>query len=183
MIEIDNVTKRYGSTVAVNGLSFEVRAGEVTGFLGPNGAGKSTTMRMMVGLDTPTSGAVTIDGTRYQDLRFPLRHVGALLEARALHPGRSARNHLLAPAQSNGLGKRRVDDAIDLVGLTDVADRKAGLGAAHPLAQRLVIDVQLLGDRLDRLPVRRILVLMLKQHPHRPLTHLVRIPTRTRLPL
>jgi ABC-2 type transport system ATP-binding protein len=145
MIEIANVTKRYGSTVAVDGLSFEVRAGEVTGFLGPNGAGKSTTMRMMVGLDTPTSGAVTINGSRYQDLRFPLHHVGALLEARALHPSRSARNHLLALAQSNGLGRRRVDEVLDLVGLTDVADRKAG-GFSLGMGQRLGIAAALLGD-------------------------------------
>lgn len=145
VIEIANVTKRYGSTVAVNGLSFEVRAGEVTGFLGPNGAGKSTTMRMMVGLDTPTSGAVTIDGNRYQDLRFPLHHVGALLEARAVHPGRSARNHLLALAQSNGLGKHRVEEVLDLVGLTDVADRKAG-GFSLGMGQRLGIAAALLGD-------------------------------------
>jgi ABC-2 type transport system ATP-binding protein len=103
MIQIDNVTKRCGNTVAVDRLSFEVREGEVTGFLGPNGAGKSTTMRMMVGLDLPTSGRVTINGNRYAGLRFPLHHVGALLEARAVHPGRSARNHLRWLADSNGI--------------------------------------------------------------------------------
>ncbi len=145
MIDVVNVTKRYGSTVAVDQLSFEVRAGEVTGFLGPNGAGKSTTMRMMVGLDTPTSGAVTIDGTPYAELRFPLHHVGALLEARAIHPSRSARNHLLALAHSNGIGKRRVDEVLDLVGLADVGDRPAG-GFSLGMGQRLGIAAALLGD-------------------------------------
>jgi len=101
MIQIQHVTKHYGATVAVDDLSFEVRPGQVTGFLGPNGAGKSTTMRMMVGLDQSTSGQVTIDGHRYRDLRFPLRHVGALLEAKAVHPARSARNHLRWLADSN----------------------------------------------------------------------------------
>jgi ABC-2 type transport system ATP-binding protein len=145
MIEIHDVTKRYGSTVAVDGLSFEVREGEVTGFLGPNGAGKSTTMRMMVGLDAPTSGRVTIDGRRYQDLRFPLRHVGALLEAKAIHPGRSARNHLNWLADSNGIGRRRVDEVLDLVGLTDVARRRSG-GFSLGMGQRLGIATALLGD-------------------------------------
>jgi ABC-2 type transport system ATP-binding protein len=145
MIEVSNVTKRYGSTVAVDRLTFEVRAGEVTGFLGPNGAGKSTTMRMMVGLDSPTSGTVTIDGKRYADMRFPLHHVGALLEARAIHPSRSARNHLLALAQSNGIGRRRVDEVLDLVGLADVGDRRAG-GFSLGMGQRLGIAAALLGD-------------------------------------
>ena len=145
MIEIDNVTKRYGTTVAVDRLSFEVREGEVTGFLGPNGAGKSTTMRMMVGLDAPTSGRVTIDGRPYADLRFPLRHVGALLEARAIHPGRSARNHLRWLADSNGIDRRRVDDVLDLVGLADVADRRSG-GFSLGMGQRLGIATALLGD-------------------------------------
>ena len=113
MIEIHELTKRCGSTVAVDGLSFGVREGEVTGFLGPNGAGRSTTMRMMVGLDTPTSGRVAIDGDRYGDLRVPLRHVGALLEARAIHPGRSARSHLRWLADSNGIDRRRVDEILD----------------------------------------------------------------------
>ena len=126
MIEIHDVTKRYGPTVAVDRLSFEVREGEVTGFLGPNGAGESTTMRMMVGLDAPTSGRVTIDGRPYGDLRFPLRHVGALLEARAIHPGRSARSHLRWLADSNGIDRRRVDEVLDQVGLTDVANRRSG---------------------------------------------------------
>jgi ABC-2 type transport system ATP-binding protein len=145
MIEVENVTKRYGPTVAVDGLSFEVRPGEVTGFLGPNGAGKSTTMRMMVGLDAPTSGRVTIDGRRYGDLRFPLRHVGALLEARAVHPGRSARNHLLWLADSNGIDRRRVDHVLDLVGLADVARRRSG-GFSLGMGQRLGIATALLGD-------------------------------------
>jgi ABC-2 type transport system ATP-binding protein len=145
MIEVREVTKRYGSTVAVDGLSFEVRAGEVTGFLGPNGAGKSTTMRMMVGLDAPTSGRVTIDGHRYPDLRFPLHHVGALLEAKAIHPGRSARNHLLWLADSNGIDRRRVDHVLELVGLADVAHRRFG-GFSLGMGQRLGIATALLGD-------------------------------------
>jgi ABC-2 type transport system ATP-binding protein len=145
MIEIHDVTKRYGPTVAVDRLSFEVREGEVTGFLGPNGAGKSTTMRMMVGLDAPTAGRVTIDGHRYGDLRFPLRHVGALLEARAIHPGRSARSHLRWLADSNGIDRRRVDEVLDQVGLTDVANRRSG-GFSLGMGQRLGIATALLGD-------------------------------------
>lgn len=145
MIEVHDVTKRYGSTVAVDGLSFEVRAGEVTGFLGPNGAGKSTTMRMMVGLDAPTSGRVTIDGQRYRNLRFPLHHVGALLDAKAIHPGRSARDHLRWLAESNGIGRRRVDEVLDLVGLADVAGRRSG-GFSLGMGQRLGIAAALLGD-------------------------------------
>jgi ABC-2 type transport system ATP-binding protein len=145
MIEVHDVTKRYGSTVAVDGLSFDVRAGEVTGFLGPNGAGKSTTMRMMVGLDAPTSGRVTIDGQPYRDLRFPLHHVGALLDAKAIHPGRSARDHLRWLAESNGIGRRRVDEVLELVGLADVADRRSG-GFSLGMGQRLGIAAALLGD-------------------------------------
>src|SRR3954447_19371396 len=145
MIEIHDVTKRYGSTVAVDGLSFEVRAGEVTGFLGPNGAGKSTTMRMMVGLDAPTAGRVTIDGHPYHELRFPLHHVGALLEAKAIHPGRSARNHLRWLADSNGIDRRRVDHVLELVGLADVAHRRSG-GFSLGMGQRLGIATALLGD-------------------------------------
>ena len=145
MIEIREVTKRYGSTVAVDRLSFEVRDGEVTGFLGPNGAGKSTAMRMMVGLDAPTAGRVTIDGRRYGDLRFPLRHVGALLEARAIHPGRSARSHLRWLADSNGIDRRRVDQVLDQVGLTEVAGRRSG-GFSLGMGQRLGIATALLGD-------------------------------------
>jgi ABC-2 type transport system ATP-binding protein len=145
MIQVHEVTKRYASTVAVDKLSFEVRSGEVTGFLGPNGAGKSTTMRMMVGLDAPTSGLITIEGRRYCDIRFPLRHVGALLEARAIHPGRSARNHLLWLADSNGISRRRVDEVLGLVGLTDVAHRRSG-GFSLGMGQRLGIATALLGD-------------------------------------
>src|SRR3954452_10203458 len=145
MIEMHEVTKRYGSTVAVDGLSFEVREGEVTGFLGPNGAGKSTTMRMIVGLDAPTSGGVTIDGYPYHELRFPLHHVGALLEAKAIHPGRSARNLLRWLADSNGIDRRRVDHVLELVGLADVADRRSG-GFSLGMGQRLGIAPALLGD-------------------------------------
>src|SRR5947209_4529302 len=145
MIDVREVTKRYGSTVAVDGLNFEVREGEVTGFLGPNGAGKSTTMRMIVGLDAPTSGGVTIDGHPYHDLRFPLHHVGALLEARAIHPGRSARNHLRWLADSNGIDRRRVDHVLELVGLADVAHRRSG-GFSLGMGQRLGIATALLGD-------------------------------------
>jgi ABC-2 type transport system ATP-binding protein len=145
MIELNDVTKRYGTTVAVDHLGFEVRPGEVTGFLGPNGSGKSTTMRMIVGLDAPTAGRVTIDGKAYRDLRFPLRHVGALLEARAVHPGRSARDHLRWLADSNGIGRRRVDEVIELVGLAEVAQRRSG-GFSLGMGQRLGIATALLGD-------------------------------------
>jgi ABC-2 type transport system ATP-binding protein len=145
MIELTDVTKRYGSTMAVDHLSFEVRPGEVTGFLGPNGAGKSTTMRMIVGLDAPTSGRVAVDGQPYRDLRFPLHHVGALLEARAIHPGRSARDHLRWLADSNGISRRRVDEVLGLVGLTEVAHRRSG-GFSLGMGQRLGIASALLGD-------------------------------------
>ena len=145
MIELTDITKRYGSTVAVDHLSFEVRPGEVTGFLGPNGAGKSTTMRMVVGLDAPTCGQVTVDGHPYRELRFPLRHVGALLEAKAIHPGRSARDHLRWLADSNGIGRRRVDEVLELVGLADVAHRRSG-GFSLGMGQRLGIATALLGD-------------------------------------
>lgn len=145
MIELTDVTKRYGTTVAVDHLSFQVRPGEVTGFLGPNGAGKSTTMRMVMGLDAPTSGRVTVDGHPYRDLRFPLRHVGALLEAKAIHPGRSARDHLRWLADSNGIGRRRVDEVLEQVGLADVARRRSG-GFSLGMGQRLGIATALLGD-------------------------------------
>ena len=145
MIELNEVTKRYGTTTAVDHLSFNVRPGEVTGYLGPNGSGKSTTMRMIVGLDAPTSGQVTIDGKAYRDLRFPLRHVGALLEARAVHPGRSARDHLRWLADSNGIGRRRVDEVLELVGLAQVARRRLG-GFSLGMGQRLGIATALLGD-------------------------------------
>jgi ABC-2 type transport system ATP-binding protein len=145
MIELNDVTKRYGTTTAVDHLSFHVRPGEVTGYLGPNGSGKSTTMRMIVGLDSPTSGQVTVDGKAYRDLRFPLRHVGALLEARAVHPGRSARDHLRWLADSNGIGRRRVDEVLELVGLAEVARRRSG-GFSLGMGQRLGIATALLGD-------------------------------------
>lgn len=145
MIEVTNLTKRYGDTTAVGGLSFTVQPGMVTGFLGPNGAGKSTTMRLMLGLDRPDGGDATIDGKHYQDLVQPLRVVGALLEARAIHTGRSAYNHLLCLAQSQGFHKRRVDEVIELVGLQQVARKRAG-GFSLGMGQRLGLAVALLGD-------------------------------------
>ena len=145
MIELQHVTKRYGQTVAVDDLSFEVRPGEVTGFLGPNGAGKSTTMRMVIGLDAPTSGTVTVNSRPYRDLRFPLRHVGALLDANAVHPSRSAKDHLRWLADSNGISRRRVDEVLEVVGLTEVAHRRSG-GFSLGMGQRLGIATALLGD-------------------------------------
>src|SRR3954451_7321544 len=126
MIDARQLTKKYGEKTAVDGLDFTVRPGVVTGFLGPNGAGKSTTMRMIVGLDAPTSGDVTVDGARYRELPAPLQRVGALLEARSIHPGRSAFNHLRALAQTHGLARGRVEEVIDLVGLQAVARKRAG---------------------------------------------------------
>ena len=117
MIELQGLTKRYGDKTAVDHLTFSVRPGIVTGFLGPNGAGKSTTMRMMLGLDSPTSGSVRIDGKRYSQLRDPLQYIGALLEAKAVHGGRTAYNHLLCMAQSNNIPKKRISEVLDLVGL------------------------------------------------------------------
>jgi len=122
MIEARGLTKRYGETLAVANLSFDVRPGRVTGFLGPNGAGKSTTMRMMVVLDDPTSGSVTIDGRRYVEQERPLRQIGALLDAKAVHPSRSAYNHLLGLAQTNGIPRRRVTEVLELVGLESKPD-------------------------------------------------------------
>jgi ABC-2 type transport system ATP-binding protein len=145
MIEIDALSKRYGNKVAVDDLSFAVRPGHVTGFLGPNGAGKSTTMRMIVGLDHPTAGSVTVHGRRYRDHPAPLREVGALLEAKSFHKGRSARNHLLALAQTHGIPARRVDEALAMVGLESVGRRRAG-GFSLGMAQRLGIAAALLGD-------------------------------------
>ena len=121
MITVENVTKRYGDKLAVDDLSFNVKPGVVTGFLGPNGAGKSTTMRLILGLDAPTSGSATIDGRSYSDLAAPLHEVGAMLEARAIHTGRSAYNHLLALAQTHGIGRARVDEVIEMVGIQSVA--------------------------------------------------------------
>jgi ABC-2 type transport system ATP-binding protein len=145
MIEAHGLTKRYGSTVAVNDLSFTVRPGVVTGFLGPNGAGKSTTMRMALGLDTPNSGSVTVNGAPYADHRRPLHQVGALLDAKAIHGGRSAYQHLMCVAQSNHLPRRRVDEVLELVGLTAVA-RKRSKGFSLGMGQRLGIATALLGD-------------------------------------
>lgn len=145
MIEAFGLTKRYGDKVAVDDLSFTVQPGVVTGFLGPNGAGKSTTMRMLLGLDRPTSGSATINGRPYEQLRAPLCEVGALLEARAIHTGRSARNHLLALAATHGIGRRRVDEVLDVVGLAHVAGKRVG-GFSLGMGQRLGIASALLGD-------------------------------------
>jgi len=145
MIEAEGLSKRYGKTLAVDNLSFSVQSGRVTGFLGPNGAGKSTTMRMILGLDRPTAGGVRIDGKRYRELHNPLRTVGALLDAKWVHPNRSARAHLRWLAKSNKLSPKRVDDVLDIVGLTDVANRRAG-GFSLGMSQRLGIAAALLGD-------------------------------------
>ncbi|WP_406442302.1 ABC transporter ATP-binding protein [Streptomyces sp. NBC_01613] len=145
MIELEGLTKRYGEKLAVNNLTFTVRPGLVTGFLGPNGAGKSTTMRMMLGLDRPTAGDVRVDGKHYDHLKDPLTYIGALLDAKAMHGGRSAFNHLLCLAQSNGIPKRRVAEVLDTVGLTAVAKKKAK-GFSLGMGQRLGIAGALLGD-------------------------------------
>jgi ABC-2 type transport system ATP-binding protein len=145
MIEAVDLTKNYGGKRAVDGLSFTVRPGIVTGFLGPNGSGKSTTMRLVLGLDRPTKGDVTVNGKHYRDHPAPLHEVGALLEARSIHPGRSARNHLLALAQTHGISRRRVDELIDLVGLHEVAKKRAGQFSLG-MGQRLGIATALLGD-------------------------------------
>ncbi|MFJ8654531.1 ABC transporter ATP-binding protein [Streptomyces rochei] len=145
MIELEGLTKRYGEKVAVNNLSFTVRPGIITGFLGPNGAGKSTTMRMVLGLDRPTAGDVRIDGKHYDQLKDPLTYIGALLEAKAWHGGRSAYNHLLCLAQSNGIPTRRVREVLDTVGLTAVAKKKTK-GFSLGMGQRLGIAAALLGD-------------------------------------
>ena len=145
MIEANELTKRYGAKTAVDGLSFTVRPGVVTGFLGPNGAGKSTTIRMILGLDAPTSGEVLVDGRRYRDLPAPLHEVGALLEARAIHPGRSATNHLLALARTHGIPRRRVAELIELVGPALGRRRRAGTFSLG-MGQRLGIASALLGD-------------------------------------
>ncbi|RSM70179.1 multidrug ABC transporter ATP-binding protein [Amycolatopsis sp. WAC 01375] len=145
MITLRGLTKRYGEKTVVDGLTFAVEPGKVTGFLGPNGAGKSTTMRMTLGLDAPSAGEVRIGGKTYADLRYPLREVGALLEAKALHPGRSAGKHLLAMAHSNGLPASRVDEVLATVGLTDVAGKRAGTFSLG-MGQRLGIAGALLGD-------------------------------------
>ena len=137
MIEVKNLSKRYGDKLAVDDLDFTVQPGMVTGFLGPNGAGKSTTMRMIAGLDRPTSGSVLVNGQDYRHAPAPMGELGLLLEAKAIHTGRSARNHLLALAQTNGIGRRRVDEVIDMVGLTDVAEQAGRrLLARHGAAAR-----------------------------------------------
>lgn len=145
MINAQSLTKRYGSKTAVAGLDFSVAAGRVTGFLGPNGAGKSTTMRMIVGLDRPTSGTVTVNGQRYEDHRAPLHEVGVLLDARAVHPGRTARDHLLAMAATHRIGTKRVEEVIGLAGLESVA-RKRVRGFSLGMGQRLGLAAALLGD-------------------------------------
>ncbi|MBM0278281.1 ATP-binding cassette domain-containing protein [Micromonospora tarensis] len=145
MIEARKLTKRYGDKLAVDGLTFTVSPGMVTGFLGPNGAGKSTTMRMILGLDAPTSGSVLVNGKPYRAHTAPLREVGALLEARSIHPGRSAYNHLLALARTSGIHRSRVDEVIEAVGLAGVARRRAGKFSLG-MGQRLGIATAMLGD-------------------------------------
>ena len=145
MISVSGLTKTYGETVAVDDLSFTVPPGVVTGFLGPNGSGKSTTMRMILGLDRPDQGSITVDGKAYRDLQWPLREVGALLDAKALHPGRSARSHLRSLAESNSIDAKRVSEVLELVGLESVAKRKVGKFSLG-MGQRLGIAAALLGD-------------------------------------
>ena len=145
MIEAHGLTKRYGPKLAVDDVTFTVRPGAVTGFLGPNGAGKSTTMRMIMGLDRPTAGRVTVNGSAYAQHERPLAEVGALLEAKAVHPGRTARQHLLALAATHGIAPGRVDEVVELTGLTAVAGKRVG-GFSLGMGQRLGIAVALLGD-------------------------------------
>ncbi|MGW4805567.1 ABC transporter ATP-binding protein [Kitasatospora sp. NPDC004272] len=145
MIEAQQLTKRYGEKTAVDGLDFTVRPGSVTGFLGPNGAGKSTTMRMIVGLDAPTGGSVRVNGRRYAEHAAPLQEVGALLEAKSIHPGRSAFNHLMALAHTHGIPRSRVEEVIGLTGLESVAKKRAGAFSLG-MGQRLGIAAALLGD-------------------------------------
>ena len=145
MIKVDHLTKRYSDTLAVDDLDFEVKPGVVTGFLGPNGSGKSTTMRIILGLDRATKGQATINGTRYAELKDPIREVGALLDAKAVHPGRTARNHLRALAASNQIKRSRVDEVLDFVGISSVADKKVGTYSLG-MSQRLGIAGALLGD-------------------------------------
>jgi ABC-2 type transport system ATP-binding protein len=145
MIEAVGLSKRYGDKLAVDQLSFSVKPGQVTGFLGPNGAGKSTTMRMILGLDAPSSGSVTVNGKPFHQAAYPLREVGALLDAKAVHGGRSAYNHLLCLAQTNNLPKKRVDEVLGLVGLQTVA-KKRSKGFSLGMGQRLGIAAALLGD-------------------------------------
>jgi ABC-2 type transport system ATP-binding protein len=145
MIAVEHLTKRYGEKIAVDGLTFTVRPGVVTGFLGPNGSGKSTTMRVIAGLDRPTSGRALVDDRPYVEDPAPLRRVGLLLEAKAVHTSRTARNHLRALAATHGIGRRRVEEVIELTGLQDVADKRVG-GFSLGMGQRLGIASALLGD-------------------------------------
>ena len=145
MLKIENLTKRYGDTTAIDDLSFEVMPGVITGFLGPNGSGKSTTMRVILGLDHPTKGSATINGKSYAHLRAPLHEVGALLDAKAVHPGRTARNHLRALAASNLIPRSRVDEVLEFAGISAVANKKVG-GFSLGMSQRLGIAGALLGD-------------------------------------
>jgi ABC-2 type transport system ATP-binding protein len=145
MIEVRGLTKRYGEKVAVNDLTFSIEPGQVTGFLGPNGAGKTTTMRLILGLDYPNAGTVSVDGQRYSGLANPMREVGALLDAKAVHGGRSAYNHLLCLAQTNNLPRKRVAEVLELVGLSEVA-RKRSKGFSLGMSQRLGIAATMLGD-------------------------------------
>ncbi|MFJ1967988.1 ABC transporter ATP-binding protein [Streptomyces sp. NPDC087903] len=145
MIEARELTKRYGDKTVVDRLSFTVKPGEVTGFLGPNGAGKSTTMRMIIGLDSPTAGSVTVNGRRYAQHTAPLHEIGSLLEAKSVHPGRTAFGHLMALAHTHGISRRRVDEVIELAGLGSVADKRVGAFSLG-MGQRLGIAAALLGD-------------------------------------
>ncbi|QIM16694.1 ABC transporter ATP-binding protein [Leucobacter insecticola] len=145
MIEARGLSKHYGAKVAVDDISFSIRPGQVTGFLGPNGAGKSTSMRLMVGLDRPTSGTVTIDGQRYRDLAAPLAEVGTLLDAKGVHPGRSARSHLRTLAATHGISDRRVSEVLEQTGLSSVAHKRVG-GFSLGMGQRLGIAAAILGD-------------------------------------
>jgi ABC-2 type transport system ATP-binding protein len=145
MIELRGLTKRYGHTLAVDRLTADIRPGRVTGFLGPNGAGKSTTMRLILGLDAPTAGSATVNGRPYRSLRRPLREVGSLLESAAIHPGRSARGHLLALAAASGIGRRRVGEVLQITGLDRVAGQRAG-SFSLGMTQRLGVAAALLGD-------------------------------------
>lgn len=145
MITSHHLTKRYGDKTVVDNLTFTVRPGVVTGFLGPNGAGKSTTMRMLVGLDRPTDGRITVGGRRYQDLRDPIRHLGVMLDARAVNPGRTALNHLLVVAETHNIARARAIEVLEMVGLGAVADKRAG-GFSLGMSQRLGIATALLGD-------------------------------------
>ncbi len=145
MIKVRALSKRYGPTMAVDGLSFDVLSGRVTGFLGPNGAGKSTTMRMILGLDAPTSGSATVNGHAYQDIKRPAREMGALLDPSMVYGGRRAYYHLLYIAQSNGIARRRVDEVLELAGLAGLARRRVG-GFSLGMKQRLGVAAALLGD-------------------------------------